>query len=176
MKCAVVSCAKDARTRGWCKQHYLTWWRRGGNPGVWRENMLSPEQQFWRKVDKSEECWIWTGYRDGRGYGSFRTAGHTLAHRFAYELLIGPIPLGMELDHLCRTPACVNPSHLQPVTHAENVRRGMAGKLNNWQARKTHCSKGHPFDEVNTYWYLGKYRECRTCHRISEHLRNHPLV
>ncbi|MFF1336357.1 HNH endonuclease signature motif containing protein [Streptomyces sp. NPDC058290] len=85
-----------------------------------------------------------------------------LAHRWAYRDSRGDIPDGLELDHLCRHPACVRPDHLDPVTHAENVRRGRAG-INS--AVKTHCPAGHAFDEANTRVRNGK-RECRACGRI----------
>jgi len=84
--------------------------------------------RFWAKVDKSDTCWTWTGSRNGRGYGLFMVAPGSCvrAHRFAYELLVGPIPDGLQLDHLCGVKACVNPSHLEPVTNEENSRRARA--------------------------------------------------
>lgn len=109
-------------------------------------------------------CWEWTGYKSELGYGQFnkkgnKTNGRKLmkAHRFAYECLVGPIPDGLELDHLCRNPSCVNPAHLEPVTHRENMRRGVLGA-------RTHCLHGHPFDEENTYTHPSvRGRICRTC-------------
>lgn len=100
-------------------------------------------------------CWIWTASRDRRGYGRF---DRKLAHRTAYQLLVGDIPDGLELDHLCRTPACVNPEHLEPVTHAENVRRaGLA-------ARRDTCGRGlHEMTEENVVSGPGRRRECRAC-------------
>ena len=83
------------------------------------------------------------------------------AHRVSWELLVGPIPEGLELDHLCRNHGCVNPDHLEPVTHAVNVRRGRGGT--SW-AQKKHCPQGHPYDDANTYLYRGR-RSCRECSR-----------
>jgi hypothetical protein len=122
------------------------------------------EERFWEKVNKTDTCWLWTGSSLFRGYGQLRVKGKlVLAHRFAYELTIGPIPLGLTLDHLCRTPACVHPQHLEPVTHAENVLRGVGPAAAN--ARKTHCPQGHPYDLLNTYMRPSKtWRECRACH------------
>jgi hypothetical protein len=83
------------------------------------------------------------------------------AHRYAYELLVGPIASGLVLDHLCRNPGCVNPKHLEPVTDRENTRRGISSAAEN--AKKTHCYRGHPFDERNTYVNLKGKRACREC-------------
>lgn len=120
--------------------------------------------RFWEKVDKSDECWIWTASLDRHGYGQFKLSGKMLrAHRVAYELMVGVIPDGLVIDHLCRNRACVRPDHLEPVAPIENVRRGERANL-------THCRNGHPYDEVNTY--VGKQyrtgtiqRDCRICRR-----------
>lgn len=110
-------------------------------------------------------CWIWHGRVSTNGYGQAPTGvrgGRRPAHRMVYEFHVGPIPAGLELDHLCRTPLCVNPEHLEPVTHAENVRRGRSGAHNKV---KTACPSGHPYVEANIKWYQGR-RYCRECHRI----------
>lgn len=121
--------------------------------------------RFWRKVRVLENgCWEWTAYLDKNGYGQFSIGPKTVrAYRWAYECLIGPIPEGLTIDHLCRFPACVNPAHLEPVTPKENYLRGYG--LPALNARKTHCDNGHPFDEVNTYIYKGYQRHCRACNR-----------
>lgn len=78
--------------------------------------------RFWEKVDKTETCWLWTASQDGRGYGGLRVDGVLKkAHRLAYEICVGPIPTGLDLDHVCHTPPCVNPAHLRPVTHKQNL-------------------------------------------------------
>ena len=81
--------------------------------------------RFWAKVEKTATCWLWMGAKETRGYGYFRPHSHDpfKAHRIAYETLVQPVPEGLELDHLCRVRSCVNPAHLEVVTHAENVRR-----------------------------------------------------
>lgn len=116
-------------------------------------------------------CWIWTGAaggREGARYGRIfagrRTdAGHPAAeqaHRIAYQLAIGPIPEGMEIDHLCRVTLCVNPDHLEAVTPLENQRRGSAPMQA--QRKQTHCKRGHAFTPENTYSWRGM-RRCRKC-------------
>jgi hypothetical protein len=113
--------------------------------------------RFWEKVEKTPTCWIWTASRDPAGYGRFEGA---YPHRFAYQLLVGPIPAGLDLDHACRVRHCVNPSHLEPVTHRVNVLRGISPMAIN--ARKVICKRGHPFDETNTR-RNGTRRACRKC-------------
>lgn len=117
-------------------------------------------------------CWSWTSTKSPRGYGSFRRRGrpNVSAHRYSYELLVGPIPDGLELDHLCRNPSCVNPAHLEPVTHQENVLRGASGPALN--GAKTHCHRGHEFTPDNTYARKDRRgRHCRACARLQDGLR-----
>lgn len=113
-------------------------------------------------------CWIWTGYLRDDGYAPIcvRTEGRPRtrpAHVLAWELVNGPVPKGLELDHLCRNHACCNPAHLEPVTRRENVLRGQ--NLTAMKARQTHCIHGHPFDEANTYRKANGARGCRACGR-----------
>lgn len=131
------------------------------------------EDRFWAKVSRlgPVDCWLW-GASCRRGYGRF---GNASAHRVAYELLVGPIPPGMLLDHACHTAdpdcpggvclhrRCVNPAHLEPVPNRVNVLRGrgLAAKA----AAKTSCVRGHPFDEVNTRHRPDGARACRSCER-----------
>lgn len=124
------------------------------------------EERFWAKVQKTNDCWLWIGTRNPEGYGLlFVSKGKspTRAHRFSYELLRGPIPVGLELDHLCRVRACVNPDHLEPVTRSENMRRGVG--YGDWNKRKTQCRNGHPYDLINTYVTSTGERHCRICSR-----------
>ncbi len=121
--------------------------------------------RFWAKVNKGteDECWPWFGAHNGLGYGQMGAGPTRLyAHRLSYELAKGPIPTGLELDHLCRNSVCVNPKHLEAVTHQENNLRG-----NNNHRNKTHCPQGHPYDLVNTYRFNGG-RWCRPCHKKAD--------
>lgn len=121
------------------------------------------EQRFWEKVDKSGDCWIWTGQRSNVQYGLF-WIGHKAhnAHRLAYRYIKGEIPEGLELDHLCRTPLCVNPDHLEPVTHAENMRRAVRTK---YRIRNA-CKFGHDWsDPRNVYIRKDGRRWCAECNR-----------
>ncbi len=122
------------------------------------------EERFWPKVDKAgpDDCWEWQAAKTCDGYGrlTFQRQGHQ-AHRIAYELLVGEIPEGLQLDHLCRNPSCVNPAHLEPVTCRENVLRGHA-----YRALIAQCFRGHAFTEENTYWAPNGTRQCIECRRF----------
>lgn len=133
--------------------------------------------RFWQHVHRADPdaCWPWLGQRNNRGYGR-TTVGHDrrLAHRVAYELVHGAIPAGKVIDHLCHDPAecaggstcphraCCNPAHLAPSDQKANILRGSGLTARN--AAKTHCPKGHPFDEANTC-HSGGARYCRACAR-----------
>lgn len=145
--CNVGGCDRLVLSRFLCEAHY---WRvvRGktmeGPIRQYRPKDDRPEaERFWSRVSRGavDACWLWTGSIDPGGYGrhylfGFR-AGHVKAHRFAYELEVGPIPDGLTIDHLCRNRVCVNPSHMEPVTLAENIRRA-------WAARKRAAQQTNP--------------------------------
>jgi len=131
------------------------------NPGY------TVEERFWLRVEGDDAlgCWSWNGEHGPTGYSVFSIAKGRAAraHRFSYEALIGPIPEGLSLDHLCRDRGCVNPYHLEPVTHLVNVRRGASCR-----ATDEVCAHGHPWTEESTAYYHGT-RYCRVCNR--EHVR-----
>ena len=182
--CSWESCQRPARLAGMCEPHY----RRKlhgkpmGAPIPLAYRGYSTEERFWAQVNKNGPipdyaphlgpCWIWLRPL-ANGYGKLRVDGKkTYAHRYAYELLIGPIPGGLGLDHLCRVPACCNPTHLEPVTQQVNILRSPTA-VAAIHARKTHCSRNHEFTPETTY-YFGpekKWRQCRLCQVITDSAR-----
>jgi len=151
--CTVKECDRPRRRNGprtlYCEKHTY-YWRRYGDPDVTSANSheckalnandspahcgicgrlvstVAPDVRFWARVEVTKTCWLWTGSRSRDGYGKFEPATSVFykAHRFAYETVVGPIPEGLTLDHLCRVRRCVNPDHLEPVTNQENLLRG----------------------------------------------------
>lgn len=159
--CVVASCTRRSHAKGYCNAHY-TRLKRTGNVGLARikkpNGSIPIEVRFWSKVISTDDCWIWGGTKDGNGYGRFSIKHiYYSAHRVAYEMLIEKIPRGLDLDHLCRTPLCVNPGHLEPVTRLENSLRGNHPKYAAY--RNGTCVKGHD----RSYFY--KKGGCGICNR-----------
>jgi HNH endonuclease len=124
-------------------------------------------ERFNRSIDTSTDCWLWTGTVATNGYGRAWDRERKRArpaHRYSYEMFVGPVPDGKELDHLCRNRRCVRPDHLEAVVHRENVLRGVGVTSQN--AVKEFCAAGHLFDEANTYRKPNGWRNCRLCTRV----------
>lgn len=149
-----------------CAKPFVPFGRRNGR------RFCSVDCRFLSHVQLSSgnSCWTWNGDLDRHGYGRFFAAEFKTrsAHRIGYMLLVGPIPDGLTLDHLCRNTRCVNPDHLEPVTQRVNNARSMSPSAQH--ACKTHCDTGHEFTPENTYTYVRggrRVRSCRTCNRAA---------
>lgn len=130
-------------------------------------------QRFAEKVEIGEDddsCWLWTGATITPGYGTIYLNGAThYVHRVAYTLFRGPIPLGLDIDHLCRVRHCCNPWHLEPVTRQENLLRGIG--IAAMKAKQTHCIRGHAFSVENIYRNRNGTRACRICKKMHNDAR-----
>lgn len=148
--------------------------------GVYSRKLVPLLERIRRRIKISPGgCWLWSGAIAPNGYGSLGIGQRSLsaarkiyAHRLSYELHVGAIPEGLDLDHLCRVRHCVNPSHLEPVTRQENVRRGVGSNVGDYNGKKSHCVNGHAFDKVNTYLRPTGGRSCRACLR-ARRIRKH---
>ncbi len=161
--CNVSGCSGKYHVKGMCVKHYA----RFQNHGTTDDPRPNVEQRFWSKVEKTETCWLWRGCISN-GYGMFHLSDKMVpSHRVTYEWAKGEIPAGLHIDHLCRTPKCVNPDHLEAVTPKENVLRGEGACANH--ARQTHCKRGHLLSGDNVR-FKKNGRECRTCQK--ELIRN----
>ena len=165
--CGAPSCDRPLLCKGYCSLHYQRMRAFG--------SLDLPERQtrFWPRVNKTPSCWIWAGAKTAAGYGHFWDGKRTVyAHRFSYELAVGPIPGGLQIDHLCRNRACVNPAHLEPVTAKVNVRRGTSMAVTQSRAmRRTHCKRGHEFSSENTSYEPNGARICKKCVALRARLR-----
>ena len=163
-ECVVAECSREVHARSMCKIHYYRVLRTGTTDVAPRyDYSRTDRQRFEALVRKTPGCWLWLGAIGSKGYPQFRFEGRTQpAHRVAHVLARGPIPDGFEVDHLCRTPLCVRPSHLEAVPPAvNNLRSGSASSRN---ARKACCPRGHEYDAENTYVHPATgWRRCRRC-------------
>lgn len=178
-KCYIPSCSAASRARAMCPKHYKRW-AAGKDPAMPSCLEMTEAQRFWSHVDSSGDCWFWTGALNIWGYGVFGTKTIS-AHVWSYLNEVGPISLGLEVDHLCHDPdacdlaakcphrRCVRPSHLQLCTPRANVLRSNAPTALN--ARKTHCKWGHPFDAENTINRPSGGRACRACKTTADRVR-----
>lgn len=162
--CTAPGCERKYLASGWCSLH----WSRMKNHGSLELPPQKPvpfEDRFWPKVDITGFCWLWNAATDKAGYGVVNLGGGKVnrAHRVAYELLVGPIPAGLHLDHLCRVRRCLNPDHLEPVTPRVNMARGFAPMA--IAARTLTCKRGHSLQDAYLRPDNGG-RQCRACIQI----------
>lgn len=131
--CSIDECEKPTRARGWCNAHWIRWKRHGDTNICLTNHHLPLIERFWMKVEKGSDCWNWAGALDTLGYGQFAGSvngekGRSMAHRFAYEILVGLIPEGLEVDHRCSNRKCVNPAHLRLATRKQNMEHLVGGR------------------------------------------------
>lgn len=168
--CSITDCTRPHKARSWCNTHYEQW-RRNGDP---LHQPPTLQERFENNIQRGanpDDCWVWTGLLNNKGYGYLTDKLHdrnvVLAHRLSYEFYVGPLPDPFgedrpELDHLCRNRACVNPHHLELVTHKINLQRAAA--------LITHCPQGHEYTRANTRLY-GGHRSCKICRNDRNHAR-----
>jgi hypothetical protein len=174
--CMIEGCERTKWARGYCGRHYQRF-RTYGDPMFTKHPMRvlgTPDERFWAKVNAEGDCWEWMAAKDTKGYGVFNLGGTLVrAHRFAWQTLVGPIPEGLHIDHLCRNRICVCIDHLEPVTPKVNIQRGITGAVRKIRAAQTtHCPQGHEYSEENTYVRkASNARSCRKCHRDIERRR-----
>lgn len=164
LTCSIEGCERAGKIRrGWCRMHYARWKKHGEVGGAARMRGDAAAAFAYKITAGSNGCIQWTGGLNPDGYGRFYTAGTCVpAHRWNYEHKVGPIPEGLEIDHLCRNRACVNPDHLEPVTTQVNIARSLGVAVLN--SRKTNCPQGHPYSGDNLRIARGR-RHCRACAR-----------
>lgn len=167
--CSVEGCENLSRVWGLCIKHHRRWVKYGST-----DRHYDPFERFMTQFDLDPStCWLWTGYVGTHGYGFL--GNHISAHKFSYERFIGSVPESYEIDHICHNAdplcaggstclhrRCVNPAHLEAVTHRENVLRSMRGPIA-LHAAQTHCKRGHPLSGDNLWIDPNGHRQCVIC-------------
>jgi hypothetical protein len=175
--CKVINCESNIKSKGYCTKHYLRWWRYGDTSYV--KNLKGKAiDRFYFMIDKTNTCWNWKGSLDKGGYGRIADdeGWNDMAHRWSYKNFVGDIPDGLVLDHICKNTKCVNPKHLRPVTHKQNIIDYGVSNASFLNSQKTHCIHNHELSLDNIYIYKGKRgatRVCKICHskRVKEYIK-----
>lgn len=173
--CSVEGCERQSEALGYCFAHYYRFKRWGDpRPDLPIKAARTVLDRFWAEVVVAHGCLEWRGQRNSAGYGRILVNGkRVFVHRLAYEMFVGKIPPGFEVDHLCRNRLCVRPDHLEAVTSAQNtLRSGNPAAIN---ARKTHCPQGHLLDGDNLRRTPRGSRRCRACDREQARERRRQL-
>jgi len=166
--CSINDCGGPLKALGLCNKHYIRLKRHGAPTGGGPERYLDDAERLWSQIQRTDGCWLWTGATtQGYGHIHWRGASHRV-HRVVYELLVGPIVDGTELDHLCRVRRCCNPGHLEAVTRRVNNARGLSPTAQN--RRKTHCPEGHEYD-IHIERRGGVERRCSRCEKARRRAR-----
>lgn len=170
--CNAKNCDKHHYAKGYCLVHY---WRNKKHGDTDRRLRIYKKTPVLDRLESKIEripiagCWMWTGAGDKKGYGRINIDGKIrLTHRVYYEIMVGKVPDGLELDHLCRNPSCCNPSHLEPVTRKVNTDRGLCAEAH--RKRKSlirFCKNGHDYTEENTYVDKRGRRSCKECMKLA---------
>lgn len=164
LTCSISECSRPYLCKGYCNLHYKRA-KKGQDMNKSAKVVGNDIERFWSYVDKTDTCWLWNGrLNDERGYARLRIGRKfKYAHVYSYELAKEKPRKGTELDHLCRVRHCVNPAHLEPVTHKVNMERSS-------HATRTHCRSGHPYSGDNLYINPAGSRACRACHKVRSRL------
>ncbi|MEU0831252.1 HNH endonuclease signature motif containing protein [Streptomyces sp. NPDC005969] len=167
-ECTIEGCGGSLKASGLCNKHYLRLKRHGSPRGGGPQRYPNDQERLWSQVERTPGCWLWTGSTT-QGYGYVQWQGaRRRVHRVVYELLVGPITEGTELDHLCRIRHCCNPAHLEAVTRRVNNARGLSPTAKN--RRKTHCPAGHEYD-IRLERRGGVERRCSRCEKAKRRAR-----
>jgi hypothetical protein len=185
IECSINGCDRLTKGRGWCSTHYERW-RVHGDPQIIKIQRGMPLEDRVRECTDAtgDGCWLWTGVVSSDGYARLNVDDRLLyAHRLVYEIAVGPIPEGYQVDHTCHVHdectatatdclhrRCVRPDHLAAVTPRVNILRSNNPAAKH--ARKTHCKRGHPFEGENLVIRKSGYRQCRTCRREDDRRRD----